>query len=613
MSADAIPSTRLRAPLQKQLNSISSDCTQCGLCVRECAFLEKYGDPKKMADNYSADSSFHLGLAFECSLCGLCAAVCPHQLNPETMFLEMRRETVDRGAADYPEHKGLLNYERRGTSKSYSWYSLPADCDTIFFPGCALTGSRPQQTLKTFELLQQRLPTIGIVLDCCTKPSHDLGREDYFYAMFGEMKAYLQQQGIKTVLVACPNCYQVFTEYAPDFRTLTVYEQLAEMNLPAVEMAESTKINIHDPCVARFSVGMQDAVRDLARKQGLTIEESKHHRQTTLCCGEGGAVGAMAPELAKSWTEKRASESTDRTLTYCAACSHKLSDHRPTSHILDMVLEPAAALNDKSKVSKAPMTYWNRIKVKRQIQKQHHAAVTRERTFTADNASNSGAWGKVALLALVVAAIVAVRTTGAMEYLEQERLRELIAGYGLIAPLVYMAIFCLAPVLLLPGLPIGIAGAILFGPIWGVIYTITSATVGAGLAFLVSRYLARDWIESKLNSPRWRQLDEKVELHGWKMVAFTRLIPLFPFNLLNYAFGLTKVKFSHYLVASFIFMLPGTIAFITFSSSLLELIRGEISPTFLTGFALMLLMSALPLIHRRYQSSKQKIRTTTRT
>jgi uncharacterized membrane protein YdjX (TVP38/TMEM64 family) len=116
--------------------------------------------------------------------------------------------------------------------------------------------------------------------------------------------------------------------------------------------------------------------------------------------------------------------------------------------------------------------------------------------------------------------------------------------------------------------------------------------------------VAREWVEGKLRSPRWRRLDEGVETHGWKVVAFTRLIPLFPFNLLNYAFGLTKIGFWPYAVATFICMLPGCIAFIVFSSSLLDLIRGKISTMFIIGIALIGLVSLIPFFYRRYQKKK---------
>jgi uncharacterized membrane protein YdjX (TVP38/TMEM64 family)/Fe-S oxidoreductase len=595
-----------RATLETLRQQMIQDCTGCGRCVRECLFLQKYGDPKQLAESYAPDDNFCLGLPFECNLCSLCSAVCPEQLDPKALFLQMRRETVSRGQADYPEHRGLLNYERKGTSKRYSWYALPEDCDTIFFPGCSLPGSRPEQTLTAFEILQQRVPNVGIVLDCCTKPSHDLGREDYFQAMFAEMKQFLLEQGIRKVLVACPNCDMVFSQYAEELETQSLYQFLDAAELPETAAVSAT-VNIHDPCVSRDSAGNHSAVRSLVEKQGLQIVETAHTRETTLCCGEGGAVGCIAPDFAHSWGKLHAAEAAgSRTVTYCAGCAHTLGKHGPTNHLLDLLFSPQEALADKAKVSKAPFTYLNRLKLKKTLQQKLPAAVTRERTFSAEEQQKRGIWGKLLILGLIIGAIFTVRATGATAYLEQEQLRALIENSGVLAPLLYMAIFCVAPALFLPGLPISIVGAILFGPVWGVIYTITSATVGACVAFLVSRYLARDWIESKLKSPRWRHLDEKVATHGWKMVAFTRLIPLFPFNLLNYAFGLTKVKFSHYALATFIFMLPGTIAFITFSSSLLDVLRGKISPTFLVGLVLMVLVSLLPLFVKRYQARKQR-------
>jgi uncharacterized membrane protein YdjX (TVP38/TMEM64 family) len=211
---------------------------------------------------------------------------------------------------------------------------------------------------------------------------------------------------------------------------------------------------------------------------------------------------------------------------------------------------------------------------------------------------------RILLLGVIAATILAFRLTGATRYLDQETLRQWIEGYGGLAPFVYMLTYALAPSLLLPGLPITIAGGVLFGPFWGVVYAITGATIGACIAFLIARYVARDWVERKLRSPRWRRLDEGVEKHGWKVVAFTRLIPLFPFNLLNYAFGLTRIKFLQYTVATFFCMLPACIAFIVFSSSLLDLLKGRISLIFLVGLGLVILVSLIPLLYGRYKKKK---------
>ena len=131
---------------------------------------------------------------------------------------------------------------------------------------------------------------------------------------------------------------------------------------------------------------------------------------------------------------------------------------------------------------------------------------------------------------------------------------------GVLAPIVFMLIYALATVLFLPGSVITLAGGALFGPVLGTFYNLTGATLGAVLAFLISRYLASDWIADKAGG-RVKQLINGVEGEGWRFVAFVRLVPLFPFNLLNYALGLTKIRFLHYLIATYVFMLPGAFAY----------------------------------------------------
>ena len=131
---------------------------------------------------------------------------------------------------------------------------------------------------------------------------------------------------------------------------------------------------------------------------------------------------------------------------------------------------------------------------------------------------------------------------------------------GPVAPLLFMVIYTLAAVLFLPGSVITLAGGALFGPVLGTFYSLTGATLGATLAFLIARYLASDWVAEKTGG-RVKQLINGVEGEGWRFVAFVRLVPLFPFNLLNYALGLTRLRLLHYIVATYIFMLPGAIAY----------------------------------------------------
>jgi len=131
---------------------------------------------------------------------------------------------------------------------------------------------------------------------------------------------------------------------------------------------------------------------------------------------------------------------------------------------------------------------------------------------------------------------------------------------GAIAPLLFVLVYALAAVLFLPGSVLTLAGGALFGPVLGTFYNLTGATLGATLAFLIARYLASDWVAAKAGG-RVKQLINGVEGEGWRFVAFVRLVPLFPFNLLNYALGLTRLRLLPYVIATYLFMLPGAIAY----------------------------------------------------
>jgi uncharacterized membrane protein YdjX (TVP38/TMEM64 family)/sulfur relay (sulfurtransferase) complex TusBCD TusD component (DsrE family) len=165
---------------------------------------------------------------------------------------------------------------------------------------------------------------------------------------------------------------------------------------------------------------------------------------------------------------------------------------------------------------------------------------------------------RLGALALLVAAIVlAVTYRGA---LSTEALESWVQRFGAAGPVAFMLIYAIGTVLFLPGSVITLAGGALFGPVWGTFYNLTGATLGAALAFLIARYLASDWVHRKAGG--WtKQLIDGVEKEGWRFVAFVRLVPLFPFNLLNYALGLTRISLVQYVVASYVFMLPGAIAY----------------------------------------------------
>jgi uncharacterized membrane protein YdjX (TVP38/TMEM64 family) len=148
----------------------------------------------------------------------------------------------------------------------------------------------------------------------------------------------------------------------------------------------------------------------------------------------------------------------------------------------------------------------------------------------------------------------------------QELFKEALAwvpGLGVWGVLLYAVIYILACVLFLPGSILTLGAGALFGVVKGSIVVSVAATCGATCAFLVGRYLARGWVAEKMaRYPRFQAIDEAVGREGWKIVGLTRLSPVFPFNLLNYAFGLTRVSLRDYFWASWIGMLPGTVLYV---------------------------------------------------
>lgn len=141
-----------------------------------------------------------------------------------------------------------------------------------------------------------------------------------------------------------------------------------------------------------------------------------------------------------------------------------------------------------------------------------------------------------------------------------------IESLGIVGAIAFMAIYIIATVAFLPGSILTLAGGAIFGLFWGSIYVFFGATIGATLAFLVGRYIARGWISQKIaGNQKFAAVDNAVGKEGFKIVFLTRLSPIFPFNLLNYSLGITGVSLKDYVLAS-IGMIPGTIMYVYFGS-----------------------------------------------
>lgn len=206
---------------------------------------------------------------------------------------------------------------------------------------------------------------------------------------------------------------------------------------------------------------------------------------------------------------------------------------------------------------------------KREFEERENGVVTgfREGMVTAmDHSVNwAGRRGVWVVLALVGALAVAAAMGDGHGRLEP--VLDGVEKLGVWGPAIFVGVYVVATVCLVPGSVLTLGAGAAFGVVRGCLYVSLASTLGATAAFLVGRYVARDWVARRLEGmPTFRAIDRAVAEEGWRVVGLTRLSPVFPFTLLNYAFGLTRVRLAEYVLASWIGMIPGTVLYVYLGS-----------------------------------------------
>lgn len=205
-----------------------------------------------------------------------------------------------------------------------------------------------------------------------------------------------------------------------------------------------------------------------------------------------------------------------------------------------------------------------------------------------------------AALLVAVACVVRYRTV-----IDPSSLERVLGRFGRLAPVLFVLIYALGTVLFVPGSVLTIAGGAMFGPVWGTLWNLTGATLGASLAFITARYVASDWVAKRCGE-RTNRLVRGVDEEGWRFVAFVRLVPLFPFNLVNYAFGLTRIALGEYVLASFVCMAPGAFAYTYagYAGRQAALGEGRAMRAVLFALALIAAVAFLPRFIRRIKGPR---------
>lgn len=354
----------------RQVEKILGECLDCGICLQECLYLEKVGkSPIELANGFKEGTlSNKPKIAYSCFLCDLCASLCPQELNIGAMCMEVRETMVEDRTGPLKSHGFMKKDQEFVNSESFlltqfnPQYShaatIPESC--AYFPGCALSGYSPQLVIDSYEYLKSVLRCSAIILHCCGAPSLFIGRRAEFEMTMAHIVEQVKKVGAGKLVMACPDCYHTtkrfMKNYDSSLEVTTIYHIMASRGLPALlPEVENSVITVHDSCKARNDAELQNAVRDVIRKLGHTIDEMSCSREKTRCCGNGGMVPYVDQQLYKGQAETILAATTNNISTYCAGCRETLAAvGGSVAHVLDLVFNPnwRNAVSEKANTGK---------------------------------------------------------------------------------------------------------------------------------------------------------------------------------------------------------------------------------------------------------------------
>ena len=351
---------------------------QCLECVKACKYLESYGSyPKKYLRQIYNNNTIVMGMRHankminSCSLCGQCAVVCPQGLDLGETCKATRESMVSTGKMPLSAHDFALrdmdfnNSEEFALTRHQPGYN---SSKYVFFPGCQLGASSPEQVEKVYAYLTEKLSGgVALMLRCCGAPADWAGDQDLFQNSLKVLVAEWESLGKPQIIVACSTCHSMFRERFPE--VVSLWELMSDLDLPVQRSSVSGgKLAVQDACTTRHEPVIQDAVRHILTKLGYEVEELPYSRERTKCCGFGGLTSFANPELAKKIVEERISESTTDYVAYCAMCRDNFaSKGKRTFHLLDLIFGTnleAAAIRPSVGLS---YRHENRAKLKRKL------------------------------------------------------------------------------------------------------------------------------------------------------------------------------------------------------------------------------------------------------
>ena len=347
---------------------IVNRCTSCNNCISECHMLKQIGeDPVSIAQREPT-----IDEAFSCSLCRLCEAVCPRSLSFGNMFAETRRAAVENNYVDLNDYRYMFPDRKNNVTRIYREISgidyddlcAKQEASTAFFPGCTMLTYSPELTRALFNQLDSEYEDLTLITDCCGLILYQLGLQTRGEEYTSYVKAKLINLKVKSLIIACPNCYYQLRPILEelDIKLLTIYEALDMSKIYNNTLHDNSikTVTVHDSCPDRFEGIFAGQVRNALVQKGFELVEMEHTRNTTVCCGSGGELRHFQPELAEKMTNKRLLEAnmSDAQIlsAYCLGCVlnfSKTPGKQKVQHVLNLLLNLEPDYTDIKTKSKA--------------------------------------------------------------------------------------------------------------------------------------------------------------------------------------------------------------------------------------------------------------------
>lgn len=338
---------------KKRLEDFQDQCIHCNACLMVCDLLDDLGlSPAEIAGEVlSGQPEDETVQAIQrCALCGLCSQECLVNLNPAEMMMAAREVLMESGVIS------AQDYEVMQVDRDWNYFSiyrstyeiafddLHADqYDTLFFPGCTLASYAPELTRDIHAWLVERGMQVGFTEACCGKPLISVGLEERGRRHLEGIRAQMRAAGANRLVTACPNCLHLLGEYLDDVELISLYDLLLEAG---IKLEGGERFTVHDSCPDRYQTAVGRDVRALL--SGHPLVEMEHHGENTICCGSGGIISMIDPELSEERAGRRMDEfaatGAERCVTACMACSHRLAraaGDRDVVHCLELVFDRA--------------------------------------------------------------------------------------------------------------------------------------------------------------------------------------------------------------------------------------------------------------------------------